>query len=130
MSTPLRVLCLSNMWPGEADPDYGAFVADMCGALERRGMSVEPVVIDHRGKRRRADPGQVRRPHRAGGARGPAGRRDLRPLPLPHGRGGGPGGADRAASPSWSPPTARTYATSTAPRCAGRPLRRCERRAR
>ncbi len=48
MTAPLRVLCLSNMWPGPADPDYGAFVADMCGALERRGMSVEPVVIDHR----------------------------------------------------------------------------------
>lgn len=46
--TGLRVLCLSNMWPGPADPDYGSFVADMCGALERRGMSVEPVVIDHR----------------------------------------------------------------------------------
>ena len=50
MSAGLRVLCLSNMWPGPADPDYGAFVADMCGALERRGMSVEPVVIDHRGR--------------------------------------------------------------------------------
>ncbi len=50
MSPGLRVLCLSNMWPGPADPDYGSFVADMCAALERRGMSVEPVVIDHRGR--------------------------------------------------------------------------------
>lgn len=49
MTAPLRVLCLSNMWPGPADPDYGSFVADMCGALERRGMVVDPVVIDHRG---------------------------------------------------------------------------------
>ena len=49
MSSGLRVLCLSNMWPGPADPDYGSFVADMCAALERRGMSVDPVVIDHRG---------------------------------------------------------------------------------
>ena len=48
MTTGLRVLCLSNMWPGPADPDYGAFVADMCGALERLGMTVDPVVIDHR----------------------------------------------------------------------------------
>ncbi len=44
----LRVLCLSNMWPGADNPDYGSFVADMCAALERRGMSVEPVAIDHR----------------------------------------------------------------------------------
>ena len=46
--TGLRVLCLSNMWPGPADPDYGAFVAAMCGALEDLGMSVDPVVIDRR----------------------------------------------------------------------------------
>ncbi len=44
----MRVLCLSNMWPGTADPDYGAFVADMCAALEARGVEVEPVVIDTR----------------------------------------------------------------------------------
>ena len=49
MTSGLRVLCLSNMWPGPNDPDYGSFVADMCGALERRGMTVDPVVIDHRG---------------------------------------------------------------------------------
>ena len=49
MTSPLRVLCLSNMWPGTADPDFGSFVADMCGALERRGMTVEPVAIDRRG---------------------------------------------------------------------------------
>lgn len=48
MTSGLRVLCLSNMWPGPRDPDYGAFVADMCGALEGLGMSVDPVVIDHR----------------------------------------------------------------------------------
>ncbi len=46
----LRVLCLSNMWPGPADPDYGAFVADMCAALEACGMSVDPVVIDTRAR--------------------------------------------------------------------------------
>lgn len=49
MSAGLRVMCLSNMWPGPRDPDYGSFVADMCTALERRGMDVEPVVIDSRG---------------------------------------------------------------------------------
>jgi glycosyltransferase involved in cell wall biosynthesis len=36
------------MWPGPDDPDYGAFVADMCAALTRRGIEVDPVVIDRR----------------------------------------------------------------------------------
>ncbi|HTI35252.1 MAG TPA: glycosyltransferase, partial [Miltoncostaea sp.] len=44
----MRVLCLTNMWPGPADPDYGAFVADMCAALSLRGVQVDPVVIDRR----------------------------------------------------------------------------------
>jgi hypothetical protein len=44
----VRVLCLTNMWPGPADPDYGAFVADMCAALTRRGLEVKPVAIDRR----------------------------------------------------------------------------------
>lgn len=48
MTGGLRVLCLSNMWPGPVDPDYGAFVAEMCGALEDLGMTVDPVVIDRR----------------------------------------------------------------------------------
>ncbi|MGD9696729.1 MAG: glycosyltransferase [Thermoleophilia bacterium] len=49
MSGRLRILCLTNMWPGPRDPDFGAFVADMCRALEARGHAVEPVVIDRRG---------------------------------------------------------------------------------
>jgi glycosyltransferase involved in cell wall biosynthesis len=47
---PLRVLCVSSMWPGPEDPDYGAFVQDMCEALARRGASVETAVIDHRAR--------------------------------------------------------------------------------
>ncbi len=43
-----RVLCVSNMWPGPRDPDYGAFVADMCEALRARGLRVEAVAIDAR----------------------------------------------------------------------------------
>ena len=66
MSAPLRVLCLSNMWPGPADPDFGSFVADMCGALERRGMAVDPVVIDRRGG------GPVRTPAKYAGLAGRA----------------------------------------------------------
>lgn len=69
MTAGLRVLCLSNMWPGPADPDYGSFVADMCAALERRGMSVEPVVIDHRGR------GPVRTPAKYASLAGRAVRR-------------------------------------------------------
>ena len=47
---PLRVLCLSNMYPGPADPDYGAFVRDMCDALAERGLSVDRAVIDTRAR--------------------------------------------------------------------------------
>lgn len=47
-AAPLRIMCLTNMYPGPADPDYGAFVATMVAALERRGHRVEPVTIDHR----------------------------------------------------------------------------------
>ena len=43
-----RVMCLSNMWPGDDNPDYGSFVADMCEALRARGLPVETVVIDRR----------------------------------------------------------------------------------
>ena len=46
----LRVLCVSNMWPGTRDPDYGAFVAAMCDALEARGLVVERAVIDSRAR--------------------------------------------------------------------------------
>ena len=48
MTDPLRVLCLSNMWPGPRDPDFGAFVAEMCEALGRRGLSVETAAIEGR----------------------------------------------------------------------------------
>lgn len=46
---PLRVLCVSNMWPGEADPDFGSFVRDMCDALEGEDCLVDTAVIDRRG---------------------------------------------------------------------------------
>jgi len=45
---PLRVLCVSNMWPGPRDPDYGSFVESMATALAERGVRVDPVVIDRR----------------------------------------------------------------------------------
>jgi glycosyltransferase involved in cell wall biosynthesis len=56
-----RVMCLSNMWPGADDPDYGSFVADMCDALRARGLPVESVVIDRRAR------GPVRTPAKYAG---------------------------------------------------------------
>jgi glycosyltransferase involved in cell wall biosynthesis len=47
-TAPLRILCLSNMYPGPQNPDYGAFVATMCDAVERLGHEVQRVVIDTR----------------------------------------------------------------------------------
>ncbi len=49
MSGGPRILCLSNMWPGPRDPDFGAFVADMCDALRARGLHVETAAIEGRG---------------------------------------------------------------------------------
>lgn len=46
--TPLRVMCLSNMYPGPGAPDYGAFVERMCDALGHRGAQVDRVVITTR----------------------------------------------------------------------------------
>lgn len=47
---PLRILCLSNMYPGPTDPDYGAFIEIMCDAIEGSGHQVERVVIDTRAR--------------------------------------------------------------------------------
>lgn len=49
MSGAPRILCVSNMWPGPRDPDLGAFVADMCDALRRRGLRVDVAAIEGRG---------------------------------------------------------------------------------
>lgn len=62
----MRILCLSNMYPGPGDPDYGAFVEEMAGALEARGHEVEPVVIDTRAR------GPVRTPAKYAGLLGRA----------------------------------------------------------
>ena len=45
----VRVLIVSQMWPGPRDPDLGAFVAQMAGELERRGHRIERATIDRRG---------------------------------------------------------------------------------
>ena len=67
----MRVLCLSNMYPSPTEPDYGAFVRDMCDALEDRGHEVRRAVIDSRSR------GLLRTPRKYAqlGGRGVAGGR-------------------------------------------------------
>ena len=50
----MRILLVSQMYPGPADPDLGVFVAQMDRALERRGHVLDRAVLDRRagGKRR------------------------------------------------------------------------------
>jgi glycosyltransferase involved in cell wall biosynthesis len=45
----MRILIVSQMWPGPSDPDLGAFVATIAGELEALGHAVDRAVIDHRG---------------------------------------------------------------------------------
>ena len=45
----MRILLVSQFYPGPNDPDLGAFVAQMSEALEHRGNVIERVAIDHRG---------------------------------------------------------------------------------
>jgi glycosyltransferase involved in cell wall biosynthesis len=45
----VRILIVSQMWPGPADPDLGSFVATLAGELEDLGHAVDRAVIDHRG---------------------------------------------------------------------------------
>jgi glycosyltransferase involved in cell wall biosynthesis len=50
----MRVLLVSQMYPGPADPDLGVFVAQIERALADRGHTIERAVVDRRagGKRR------------------------------------------------------------------------------
>jgi glycosyltransferase involved in cell wall biosynthesis len=50
----VRILLVSQMYPGPADPDLGVFVAQLERALEERGHELERAVLDSRagGKRR------------------------------------------------------------------------------
>ena len=45
----MRVLLVSQMYPGPADPDLGVFVKQVADELEKDGNEVARVVIDHRG---------------------------------------------------------------------------------
>ncbi len=46
----LRILCVSNMYPGPDNPDYGSFVETMNRALQTEGHEVECVAIDTRSR--------------------------------------------------------------------------------
>jgi glycosyltransferase involved in cell wall biosynthesis len=50
----VRILLVSQMYPGPDDPDLGVFVAQLADELERRGHELERAVLDRRagGKRR------------------------------------------------------------------------------
>jgi len=45
----MRILIVSQMWPGPSDPDLGSFVATSARELTALGHTVERAVIDHRG---------------------------------------------------------------------------------
>ena len=51
---PLRILLVSQMYPGPEDPDFGVFVQGLEQALRDRGHEIERAVVDRRsgGKRR------------------------------------------------------------------------------
>ena len=49
----MRILLVSQMYPGPEDPDYGVFVRQIEHALVRRGHEVERAVLDRRAGGRR-----------------------------------------------------------------------------
>ncbi len=48
----MRILFVTQMWPGREDPDFGAFLVPIVRELEALGHEVEPVAIDRRGASR------------------------------------------------------------------------------
>ena len=45
----MKILVVSQMWPSDADPEFGSFVAQVCRELEAQGNELEVVAIDRRG---------------------------------------------------------------------------------
>ena len=45
----MRVLLVTQMWPGPTDPDLGSFLVPVVRELQQLGNEVEVVAIDHRG---------------------------------------------------------------------------------
>jgi glycosyltransferase involved in cell wall biosynthesis len=44
----MRILLVSQMYPGPVDPDLGTFVKQIVDELEALGHEIEPAVLDHR----------------------------------------------------------------------------------
>ncbi len=51
----MRILLVSQFWPGPDDPDLGAFLVPVVEELERRGHTVDRAVVDRRGAGRAGD---------------------------------------------------------------------------
>ena len=45
----MRILFVSQMWPGPDDPDHGAFLVPLVDALGRRGHELDLAVLTSRG---------------------------------------------------------------------------------
>jgi len=61
----MRILLVSQMYPGPDDPDLGVFVAQLERALRERGHEIELAVLDRRGGGRRRYAELARRVRRA-----------------------------------------------------------------
>ena len=48
-AAPVRILFVTQMWPGPADPDHGGFLVPVARELEALGHEVDLVAIHHRG---------------------------------------------------------------------------------
>ena len=57
---PLRILLVSQMYPGPSDPDLGIFVANLERELAARGHELERAVVSSRGGGKRAQLGLFR----------------------------------------------------------------------
>ena len=61
----MRILLVSQFWPGPDDPDLGAFLVPIVEELERRGHTVDRAVVDRRGAGRKGDLAMARASARA-----------------------------------------------------------------
>lgn len=56
----MRILFVTQMWPGPSDPDFASFLVPIVSELERTGHEVEVVCIDRRGGSRVKYPRLIR----------------------------------------------------------------------
>ena len=67
----MRILVVSQMWPGPRDPDLGVFVQGIAAALADRGHELEYAVVHGRGGGKRRYVGLARRTRAAARSFGP-----------------------------------------------------------